>query len=85
MLRKFWSFWTAAFSTPTIIDDVVQRTHKASADVHHCDALIEKAQFQKHMALHELVALEAWNHGKVLADMPQVGAGQDQPRLGREF
>lgn len=69
MFRTMREFFTALFTPPTIIDDVVQRTHKATADVQACESTIQKARYQKHMAISELRALEAWNHGRVLEDM----------------
>lgn len=74
MFRAIKEFFTTAFSmkAPTITDDVVQRTHRATAEVRDCDTQIEKARFQKHMALHELQALEDWNHQRVLERTPNV-------------
>lgn len=65
MFRGLKDFVDALFKPPSVTDNVVQRTHAATAEVRMCDAAIDKARYQKHMALHELMALEHWNHGIV--------------------
>lgn len=63
MFKKLAAWWSnSLFGSATIIDDITQRTHKATADAMACDAHIERARYQRHMALSELQALEAWNH-----------------------
>jgi hypothetical protein len=61
-MKMIKDFFNALFTPPNVIDDVTQRTHKATAEVMHCNVSIEKARYSRHMAICELQALEAWNH-----------------------
>jgi hypothetical protein len=72
MFKTIKDFWRAAFTLPSLTDNVVERTHRATQEVQSSEAAIERARYQRHMALHELAALEAWNHGKVLEHLPEV-------------
>jgi hypothetical protein len=66
--KRLWELWGAIFSTPTVTDDITQRTHRAIQDIRHCDTAIDKARFQRHMSVCELEALEDWNHQRNVRD-----------------
>jgi hypothetical protein len=65
MMKTLKAFFDAMFKTPTVEDDIEQRKHRAASDIRHSDATLRLAEYQKHMALHELCALDLWEHGYV--------------------
>jgi hypothetical protein len=64
------AFLDAAFFkvTLTVSEDMAQRTDRANRDIAACDSLIRKAKYQRHMALAEKAAMDAWTEGRVLGE-----------------
>jgi len=72
-LKKLWAWYDRLWAVPTVETDVVQRTYKAMAEARACDISIDRARYQRHMALSELQALENWNHQhNILESMPNA-------------
>lgn len=63
-MKRLKDLWEAMWTLPTIEDSVQQEMHKHTKEVEGADTMIRKMRFQKHMALANIEALEAWNHGQ---------------------
>lgn len=70
MIIQLRALWDAVFSIPSIEDVVMHETEVATAEAEQAEGSMRKSRFIKHMALHRLSALEAWNHGRILDKLP---------------
>lgn len=69
-LTRWYNSW---WEVPTIESDVLHRMYRATAEARASNISIERARYQRHMALSELQALENWNHQHhVLERMPDA-------------
>lgn len=62
LLAGIANFYAALWKPPTLPEVIVVETEKTIKEVMQCDHVIKTHQFQRHMALRKLDAMEEWNH-----------------------